>query len=157
MACFGSRPSSARICPERSESAPGLRFRSAHHDEIVGVADEHTVSACPPAPVEPVQVDVAEQRRDDAALWRAADAAPDRPFLHHPRTQQRAQQLEDLAVDDPFLDRLHQPFVRDRLKAVGDVRLDQPAPAPVALIEDELQGIVRRPPRLETFARSSHS
>ena len=41
-------------------------------------------------------------------------------------------------VDDSFLHRLHQPLVRDRLEAVGDVRLDHPAPAPEALIEDEL-------------------
>ena len=54
-----------------------------------------------------------------------------------------------MAVDDPFLYRRHQPLVRDRLEAVGDVRLDHPAPAPEALIKDELQGIVRRPPRPE--------
>ena len=71
------------------------------------------------------------------------------PFLHHPGAQQDAQELEDPAVDDPFLDRLHQPLVRDRLEAVGDVRLDHPAPAPGALIEDELQGIVRRALRPE--------
>ena len=54
-----------------------------------------------------------------------------------------------MAVDDSLLHRLHQPLVRDRLEARGDVRLDHPAPAPEALIEDELQGIVRRPLRPE--------
>jgi len=37
--------------------------------------------------------------------------------------------------------------MRDRLEATGDIRHDHPAPAPRTLIEDELQGIVRRAPR----------
>ena len=71
------------------------------------------------------------------------------PVLHHPGAQHRPQELEQVAVDDPFLYRRHQPLVRDRLEAVGDVRLDHPAPAPEALIKDELQGVVRRPSRSE--------
>ena len=31
-------------------------------------------------------------------------------------------------TNDPFLDSLHQPVVRDRLKAIGDVRLDPDNP-----------------------------
>ena len=39
--------------------------------------------------------------------------------------------------------------MRNRLKAVGDVRLHHPAPAPPGLIDEDLQGIVRRPLRAE--------
>src|SRR3954452_13532069 len=51
------------------------------------------------------------------------------------------------AVADPFLDRPHQPIVRDRLKTVGDVRLDHPPSAPPRLIDEDLEGVVRRAPR----------
>src|SRR5437762_5667628 len=39
--------------------------------------------------------------------------------------------------------------MRNRRKAVSDVRLDHPPAAPPALINEYLQGIVRRPPRAE--------
>jgi len=49
------------------------------------------------------------------ALRRAGRAARDRSLLQDACAQHRAQQLEEVAVDDPFLDRRHQPVVRDRL------------------------------------------
>jgi site-specific DNA recombinase len=57
------------------------------------------------------------------ALRSPGAAAPDRRILHHPRAQHRAQELQDVTVDDPFLDRRHQLRVRDRLETVGDIRL----------------------------------
>ena len=42
--------------------------------------------------------------------------------------------------------------MRNRRKAVGDVRLDHPPAAPRALIDEHLQGIVRRPLRAEPEA-----
>jgi hypothetical protein len=81
------------------------------------------VPALCPLPVKPVQIDVAQARQDHPTLRSSSVAASDRAILHHPRAQHRAQQLEDLAVDDPLLDRRHQLRVRDRLKTVGDVRL----------------------------------
>jgi hypothetical protein len=49
-----------------------------------------------------------------------------------------------VTINDPFLDRRHQPLVRDRLKAVGDVRLGNPSPASPGLIEQDLEGVMRR-------------
>jgi hypothetical protein len=40
--------------------------------------------------------------------------------------QHRAHELQEVAVDDPFLERRHQPVVRDRLITVGDVRVKSP-------------------------------
>ena len=45
--------------------------------------------------------------------------------------------------------------MRNRRKAVGDVRLHHPPAAPPALIDEHLQGIVRRPPRAEPEADQS--
>ena len=68
---------------------------------------------------------------------------PDRPLLHNARMQQRTHELEDVAIADALLDCRHQFGVRNRLEAVGDVRLHHPAPAPEGLVEQYLQGIVR--------------
>jgi hypothetical protein len=61
-----------------------------------------------------------------------------------------------LAVHDPFLHRLHQPIVRDRLKARGDIRLDHPAPPPPRLIDADLQGIMGRLLRAEPERARQH-
>jgi DNA invertase Pin-like site-specific DNA recombinase len=85
-------------------------------------------------------------RSHHPALRRASDAAPQRPSLHHSSAQHAAQERQDSPVADAFLDRLHQPGVGNRLKTVGDVGLHHPAATPPALIDEHLQGIVRRPP-----------
>jgi len=59
----------------------------------------------------------------DTALGRTGHVAVDRPVLHHPRAQHRTQQLEDVPVTDPFLDRRHQLRVWNRLETAGDIRL----------------------------------
>src|SRR5262249_56558410 len=48
------------------------------------------------------------------------------------------------AITDPLLDRRHQPIMRNRLKTRGDIRLHHPTPAPLGLIDQDLEGIVRR-------------
>jgi site-specific DNA recombinase len=81
--------------------------------------------------------------RERTALRGPGDRPPHLPILHHSRPQYRAQQLEHGLVADAFPHRLHQLIVRNRRKAVGDVRLYHPPPAPPALIDEHLQGIVR--------------
>ena len=77
----------------------------------------------------------------------SSDRPPDRAVVHHPGAQHRAQKLEDGLVADAFLDRVHQLLMWDRLKTVGDVRLDHPPSAPPGLVNEHLQGVVRCPPR----------
>ena len=129
--------------PKRHECRFGLAFGLAHNDEIVGVTAQHAVPAPLPLPVEPVQVDVAEHGRDHPALRRARSGTSDSPVHHGPGVQHRAQELQQVAVDDPFLDGRHQPVVRDRFEAVRDVRLYHPASAPPRLIDEHLEGVVR--------------
>jgi site-specific DNA recombinase len=90
--------------------------------------------------------------REHPALGSAGSLAPDLPVFHHPSAQHRAQELQDRLVADAFLHRLHELVVRDRRKAGSDVRLDHPPPAPPALVNKHLQGIVRRPLRAEPEA-----
>src|SRR5919197_4825235 len=61
-----------------------------------------------------------------------------------------------MAVRDPLLDRRPQPRVRDRLKAVGDVRLGDPPPAPPRLIDEDLERVVRRAPGPEPERALEH-
>ena len=90
--------------------------------------------------------------RENPALGSPGHGPPDLPVLHHSRAQHRAQQLEHGLVADAFLHRLHELFVRNRGKARGDVRLDHPTATLPGLIDEYLQGIVRRPPRAEPEA-----
>ena len=50
----------------------------------IRVTHENPVSALGPLPVKPVQIDVAQARRDHPALRGPGHATPDRPVLHHP-------------------------------------------------------------------------
>jgi hypothetical protein len=131
---------------QRIQRADNLPAVLAHHDEIVGVAHQDPVARVLPSPVEPVQVDVGQQRRDHAALRSPDVTTPHDAVLHHPGAQHAANQDQEFAVDDPLLDDRHQPIVRDRLKARGDVRLDHPPLAPPRLINEDLEGVVRRAP-----------
>ena len=90
--------------------------------------------------------------REHTALRGPGDWPPDLPVFHHPSAQHHAQELEDGLVADAFLHRLHQLLMRDRRKTAGDVRLGHPPAAPPALINEYLQGVVRRPLRAEPEA-----
>ena len=59
----------------------GLLPGTAHHHQVVGEADQHPVLARIPHPIEPVQVDVAEQRglADPLVGSRSPTAGPARP------------------------------------------------------------------------------
>jgi hypothetical protein len=52
--------------PDPPERFPGLRLRAAHRHEIIGVSNQNSQLATPrhPDPVQLVQVDVGQQRRD---------------------------------------------------------------------------------------------
>ena len=86
------------------------------------------------------------------ALRGPGDWPPDLPVLHHPGAQHHAQELQDSLVADAFLHRLHQLLMRNRRETAGDVRLGHPPAAPPALINEYLQGVVRRPLRAEPEA-----
>ena len=90
--------------------------------------------------------------RDHTALRGPGCWPPNLAVLHHPGAQHRPQEFQDRLVADAFLHRLHELVVRDRRKAGSDVRLDHPPAAPPALINEHLQGIVRRPSRAEPEA-----
>jgi hypothetical protein len=139
-------PKLAQDLPQRRERRFGFRPRSAHCQQIVRETDKNPVPALRPLPVKPMQIDVAQAGRNYPALRGAGHVAHDRPVLHHPRAQHRAQELQHMAVRDPLLDRRHQPRVRDRPETVRDVRLCHPPPAVLRLINEDLQRVMLRSP-----------
>jgi hypothetical protein len=52
--------------PDPPERFPGLGLRAAHGHEVIGISDQYSKLATPrrPDPIQLVQVDVSEQRRD---------------------------------------------------------------------------------------------
>ncbi len=149
LAALGSSPRSASRSVKPRQGGLGLLPGGAHHHQVVGVADQHPVLAGRPRPVQPVQVDVRQQRGDHPALRGAGHRPTQRAVLHDSRAQHRPQQPQHALVTDAFLDRLHQLLVRNRLETVGDVRLDHPPATPPGLIDEHLQGVVRRAFRAE--------
>jgi len=131
-------------CPQPRERGVGLPPGSTHHHQVIGETDQPAVGATP-CTVKLVQIDVSQQRGDHPALRSTGYRAPNLTIDQHTRTQDRAQQLQDGPITDPFLDRLHQLLVRNRLEAAGDIRLDHPMLALEGLIQQDLQRIVRRP------------
>jgi hypothetical protein len=53
--------------PQRIKRVLGFPASSAQHDNVVRVADQDPISTLGPPPVEPVQIDVAQQGRDHPA------------------------------------------------------------------------------------------
>jgi len=94
---------------ERHEGILGFPPGLAQRQQIVGIANQNPVPARLPFPVKPVQVDVAQDGRNNTALRGAAHPMPDRSCLQHPDAQHRAQEFQQATVADPLLDCRHQP------------------------------------------------
>ena len=153
LAALGSSPSPASRPVSRASAASACFRVSAHHHRVVersGPARRARPSAMPgPAGAgrrcratvkvgPPCGVPDALRRSDPPSIT--------------PARSSYADQGQDGPVADAFLDGLHQPVMRNRRKAVGDVGLHDPAAAPPGLINEYLQGIVRRAPRAEPEA-----
>ncbi|MGF6891732.1 hypothetical protein ABIA39_002075, partial [Nocardia sp. GAS34] len=95
--------------------------------------------------------------RNRPALRDSGHLAPHHTIAHHPCPQHRAQEFEYGLVADAFLDCLHQLFVRNRRKAVGDIGFHHPAPTPPGLVHEDLQGIVRTAFRAEPERAVQHA
>src|SRR4030095_14071730 len=62
-----------------------LRLRVTHHHEVIGISNQRAQMCAPvlPYPVKVMQVDVGQQRRDDAPLWSARHRPRPLSVLHH--------------------------------------------------------------------------
>jgi hypothetical protein len=64
---FRAQPQVGQQAAQPFQRGLRLCLRATHHHGVVAVPDEHPVLLGPPFPVQPVQVDVGQQRGGDAA------------------------------------------------------------------------------------------
>src|ERR1700730_4339316 len=120
-------------------ATPGIGLVLKAGNDVVGIAHQDDVSlamvASPPLRPEiedVMQVDVRQQGRGNAALWRARLRLGHLSVLHHPGLQPFADQANDAAVTDPLLDEADQPLVADRIEEPGNVGVQYPVHPRVA-------------------------
>ena len=63
---FGFQTQLGQQDSQLRERSLGLFPGGAHHHHVIGEPDQHPMPANVPCPIDPVQVDVSQQRRNDA-------------------------------------------------------------------------------------------
>ena len=100
-----------------------------------------------------MQVDVGEQRRDDAALRRARHRTRPLPVFHHACREPLPQQLQHPPVRDTLADQHQQLGVVDAAEVVADVGVEHVVPAARATHAQGFQCLRRAPLRPEPIRR----
>src|SRR5205085_8958433 len=77
-----------------------------------------------------VQVDVGQQRRGTAALWRSFFTAPPLALFQHARVQPFTDEPRDALVSYAVLDELNQPFMVQTIEERTDVAIQHPVHSP---------------------------
>src|SRR6266508_1083419 len=105
----------------------------AHHEVISPADDNHVAFGFCLAPVlhpeveHVVQIDVGQQRRGTAALWRPFFTARPLPLFQHACVQPLAYQSQYPLVHYPVFEELHQPFMVQTIEEPADVSIQHPA------------------------------
>ena len=137
--------------------------RDARHDPLARplavdvdpsvVGEAHEVVPAPiELPVEVVEHDVREQRRERRTLRGPLFARGHQPAIHDARFQVASDQLEHLLVIDPSCDPGHQSVVLNAIEERVEIKID----APRRVISDELacplDSVMLRAPRAKPEA-----
>ncbi len=111
----------------------GIRLVLKGHDEVISPADDDDVAFgfCLAPLLHPevehvVQVDVGQQRRGTAALWRSFVAARPPSFFQHARVQPFTDEPHHALVRYPVLDEFHQPVMVQTIEERADVSIQHP-------------------------------
>ena len=87
----------------------------AQDKQVVGVAD-HRIAHAGHVPVQPVQIDIGQQRRDHSPLRGAFLGFSQPPLFHHALPQKSLHQGQHPPVADPLPDPLHELGPRNRVE-----------------------------------------
>src|SRR6266446_170713 len=127
------QPAPRQPLAQLGEARLGLLPLLESHDEVIGEAHDHDVSArlllSPPLnpEIEPVvQVKMGQQRTDAPALYRPHLAPCPRALLHHAGGQPFLDEAPDAPVRHAVLDELHQPPMVEGVEKPTDVRIEHP-------------------------------
>src|SRR5687767_10079854 len=101
--------------------------------EVVGVAHDHYLAVCAPAPPLPnpkvehvVQVEIGQERADAPALNRPFFTLRSLPVFQYTGGEPFLDQPQDAPVRYTVLDELHQPFVLQRIEEARNVGIEHP-------------------------------
>src|SRR5260370_33959886 len=111
----------------------GVRLVLKTHDEVISPTDDYNVAFgfCLTPVLHPevehiVQIDVGQQRRGTAALWRSFFTARPLPFFQHARVHSLADEPHDALVSYSVLDELNQPLMVQTIEERADVAVQHP-------------------------------
>src|ERR1041384_2520750 len=111
----------------------GVRLVLKAHYEVISPADDNHVAFgfCLAPVLHPevehvVQIDVSQQRRGTAALWRSLITARPLAFFQHARVQPFTDEPHHALVSYTMLDELNQPFMVQTIKERADVAIQHP-------------------------------
>src|SRR5688500_15501927 len=104
------------------------------HDEVIRIAHDDDIAgrsrlspSISPQVEHVVQVDVGQQRANASALYRTFLTARQLPVLQHTGPEPFLDQAHDAPVRHAMLDKLHQPFVIQRVEESANVCVEYPA------------------------------
>ena len=104
-------------------------------------------------PIQRIQVEIRQQRRQRPALRRALLASNRHPRRHHPGPQIPSDQPQHLLVPNHFRDPLHQNVMVDVVEELRDINIHHPVLARADVSLRRSYGVVRAAPRTKTVAR----
>ena len=102
--------------------------------------------------VEVVQIDVRQQRTDDAPLWGAVVRFCDPSFLHDPGLQKLLNQAQDPTIGDAALHSTQERAMRNGVEASLQIRVHHPDIPGVQMAQHHTQSILGLVPRSEAVA-----
>src|SRR6266852_5734034 len=111
----------------------GIRLVLKTHDEVISPTDDYYVAFgfCLTPVLHPevehvVQIDVGQQRRGTAALWRSFFTSRPLSFFQHARVQPLTDEPHHALVSYSVLDDLNQPFMVQTIEERTDVAVQHP-------------------------------
>jgi len=104
-------------------------------------------------PVEVVEHDVRQQRRQRTALRRALASWLHQPITHQPRFQEAADESEHPAIPDLARHSCHEQVVVDAVEELGQIKVHHPAAAASHMVTRRLHGLPRVASGSEAVAR----
>src|SRR5579862_4953702 len=111
----------------------GIRLHLESDHDVISVAHDHHCAVCSratpranPQVKRIVKIDIGQQRRCTATLWRTLLHIPVLTVFQHPRVQPFLDKPQQASVGDAVLDKLDQPAVVDRIKERTQVKIKHP-------------------------------
>src|SRR5574341_1105471 len=113
--------------------------RVAEDDEIIRIPHE-IESGVLQSPIETIEHDVRQQRRDDATLRRAACGVDEFAVFHYPGAEKLADNFQNISIGDFFAYGLHDHILGQVIEEPLDVGVNHDMPAILLGLEHKLNG-----------------